>query len=66
MTRYRTLLWFLLIVLAAAGCGRKDDGRVRITIWHQDRPDVRDVLQKQLDRFMALHPEVAVEQLFKE
>jgi maltose-binding protein MalE len=52
--------------LAISGCGKKDDGKIRITIWHQDRPDVRDVLQKQLDRFMTLHPEVVVRQLFKE
>lgn len=59
---------FVLLAAAAllAGCGGPKDDRVRITIWHQDRPDVRDVLQKQLDRFMALHPEVKVEQLFKE
>ena len=43
-----------------------DDGRIRITIWHQDRIDVRAVLQRQIDRFMELHPEVKVEQLFKE
>lgn len=66
MTRYRSLAVLLIILLAAAGCGRREDGRVRITIWHQDRPDVRDVLQKQLDRFMTLHPEVKIEQLFKE
>jgi maltose-binding protein MalE len=53
-------------VFLFSGCGRNNDGRIRITIWHQDRPDVRDVLQKQLDRFMILHPEVKVEQLFKE
>ena len=48
------------------GCRRGGDGRIRITIWHQDRSDVRVVLQRQLDRFMKLHPEVRVEQLFKE
>ena len=35
-------------------------------MWHQDRIDVRLILQRQLDRFMKLHPEVRVEQLFKE
>jgi len=48
------------------GCRPADDGRVRITIWHQDRAEVRAVLQRQIGRFMALHPEVRVEQLFKE
>lgn len=48
------------------GCNRKNDDRIRLTIWHQDRIDVRIILQRQLDRFMKLHPEVRVEQLFKE
>ncbi len=48
------------------GCVFKRDPRIRLTIWHQDRIDVRIVLQRQLDRFMQLHPEVRVEQLFKE
>jgi maltose-binding protein MalE len=60
----------LILLLAAAalwqGCSRRDDGRIRITMWHQDRIDVRLILQRQLDRFMRLHPEVRVEQLFKE
>jgi maltose-binding protein MalE len=48
------------------GCHRAGDGRVRITIWHQDRIDVRLVVQRQMARFMQLHPEVKVEELFKE
>ena len=57
---------FSLLTLIG-GCGQKDDGKIRITIWHQDRPDVRDVLQKQLDRFMAIHHDtIRVDQLFKE
>lgn len=60
----------LAAVLAGAaaldGCRPSDPGRTRIIIWHQDRADVRAVLQRQIDRFMALHPEVKVEQLFKE
>ena len=60
------LTFCVALILFADGCGRNNDGRIRITIWHQDRPDVRDVLQKQLNRFMKIHPEVKVEQLFKE
>ena len=59
-------LCLLLSVLAVPACRRSDDGKVRITIWHQDRIDIRVILQRQLDRFMQLHPEVKVEQLFKE
>jgi len=56
----------LAICLTAQGCFKRDDGRVRITIWHQDRIDIRVILERQLQRFMQLHPEVKVEQLFKE
>ena len=60
------ILFIAGCLILPSGCGRPHDDRIRIIIWHQDRPDVRDVLQKQLDRFMVLHPEVKVEQLFKE
>ncbi len=67
MIKVNKFAGFLLILfLLLSGCGQQKEDRIRITIWHQDRPDVRDVLQKQLDRFMVLHPEVKVEQLFKE
>ena len=44
----------------------KKGEKIRITIWHQDRIDIRVVLEAQLQKFMKLHPEVEVEQLFKE
>jgi maltose-binding protein MalE len=53
-------------LLAGAGCRSSRDDRIRITIWHQDRIDVRVILQRQMARFMAIHPEVKVEELFKE
>jgi arabinogalactan oligomer / maltooligosaccharide transport system permease protein len=56
----------LAIGLTAQGCFKRTDGRIRITIWHQDRIDIRIILERQLNRFMQLHPEVKVEQLFKE
>jgi maltose-binding protein MalE len=53
------------LVVAGSGC-RKTDDRVKITIWHQDRIDIRQVLQRQLQKYMQLHPDVQVEELFKE
>jgi len=58
-------IFSLLLLLQVPGC-RPGDGKIRITIWHQDRIDVRVILQRQIDRFMKIHPEVKVEQLFKE
>lgn len=54
------------IALVLPGCKKGGTERIRITIWHQDRIDVRVILQRQIERFMQLHPEVRVEQLFKE
>ena len=55
-----------VLVLLLGGCRPSGDGRIRITIWHQDRIDVRVVLQRQIARFMQIHPDVKVEELFKE
>lgn len=55
----------LVAFTALDGCVPRDN-RIRLTLWHQDRIDIRVILQRQLDRFMKLHPEVRVEQLFKE
>jgi maltose-binding protein MalE len=60
------LLLFALMLAFSPGCRKNADDRIRITLWHQDRIDVRIILQRQIERFMQLHPEVRVEQLFKE
>ncbi len=64
------LVVLLCTVLAPAlffnGCGAPRPEKIKITIWHQDRIDIRLILERQIARFMALHPEVQVEQLFKE
>jgi len=71
-TALRITIACLSVALSAAavttldGCGSGRDHRIRLTIWHQDRIDIRVILQRQLERFMKLHPEVRVEQLFKE
>jgi arabinogalactan oligomer/maltooligosaccharide transport system permease protein len=60
------ILLAMILATVSFSCASKYDGKIRITIWHQMRVDEREVLQKQLDRFNALHPQVHVEQLYKE
>lgn len=62
----RFLVALLLGMTLISGCSRKDDGKTKITIWHQMRVDEREVLQTQLNKFMKLHPDIRVEQLYKE
>jgi maltose-binding protein MalE len=55
---------FALSVLLAS-CSRKDDP-ARIVIWHQMRVDERLILEGQMQRYMAAHPGIAVEAIYKE
>lgn len=61
-----SIIIYVFLLLSGIGCASKGAGKIRITIWHQDRIDIRVVLEAQLRKFMKLHPEVQVEQLFKE
>ncbi len=65
--RLGILLLAVVLAIAAAlsGCRRRDDPR-HIVIWHQMRVDEREILQAQIERFMAAHPGVVVEQIYKE
>ncbi len=54
------------VALGIAGCGPGTDDAHRVVIWHQMRPDERDVLQRQIDRYMSTHPGVTVVQVYKE
>src|SRR5512143_1995520 len=54
------------ILTGSEGCRTAGEERIRITIWHQDRIDVRVILQRQITRFMQIHPQVKIEELFKE
>jgi maltose-binding protein MalE len=60
-----TLAALATLLLFQAGCRREVDPN-RITIWHQMRVDERLILERQLARYMAEHPGVVVEQIFKE
>ncbi len=57
----------ILLFLCVPGCKRSEIALPnRVLIWHQMRPDERDVLQRQLDRYMADHPGIVVTQVYKE
>ena len=63
----RTLVFgFVILSFFIVDCGNKKDEKIHITIWHQMRIDERVILHEQLDKYMALHPEVAAEELYKE
>lgn len=59
------ILLFTLSLISIIGCTKRSD-KTEITIWHQMRVDEREILQHQLDRFMKIHPQIKVTQIYKE
>ena len=56
-----------LCLLGLLSCSPPNRENVhRIVIWHQMRPDERDILQRQIDRYVARHPGLEIVQLYKE
>lgn len=58
--------FLLLLVLLPFGCGGRSVDPTRIVIWHQMRPDEREILRRQLDRYTARNPGVEVIEIYKE
>jgi maltose-binding protein MalE len=66
MPRLRVLTALLVgLLIWWAGCTPKKDP-LHIVIWHQMRVDERLVLDDQLKQFVALHPGVTAEEIYKE
>jgi arabinogalactan oligomer/maltooligosaccharide transport system permease protein len=66
MSKPKYLLYIILLLLSAfLGCARKEPEN-QIVIWHNMRPEEKNVLQEQLDEYMKLHPGIRVIQLYKE
>jgi maltose-binding protein MalE len=61
--RWKAVLPVLLALVF--GCQRQQDPN-RIVIWHQMRVDERLILADQLRQFMAEHPGIVVEEIYKE
>ncbi|MGB9664324.1 MAG: extracellular solute-binding protein [Ignavibacteria bacterium] len=57
---------FFILFFLFTGCNKKQTDQIEITIWHQMRVDEREILQRQLDRFMKIHPNIKVNQIYKE
>jgi maltose-binding protein MalE len=56
---------FTACLVLLFGCTPKNDPQ-RIVIWHQMRVDERLILEDQIRQFMAIHPGIVVEALYKE
>jgi arabinogalactan oligomer/maltooligosaccharide transport system permease protein len=56
-------LFLLIIVFTSCRSNTKEN---EIVIWHNMRPEEKDVLQRQLNGFMNHHPGIKVIQLYKE
>lgn len=54
-----------LLLTLLTGCQRHQDPN-RIVVWHQMRVDERLILSGQLQQFMAGHPGIMVEEIYKE
>jgi len=67
LARDRALL-FILIGALLAGCTRSgNEDPSKVVIWHQMRPDERDVLRRQLERFHSeVDSTISVTELYKE
>lgn len=64
MKRLRFLIFFFSALIFYS-CGKKSDDN-QIVIWHNMRPEEKQVLQQQLDEYMKLNPGVKVIELYKE
>src|SRR3989338_1739773 len=63
----RFVLMSALVALVGLHCSKPEQSQSdRIVIWHQMRPDERDILHRQLQRYMSAHPGVEVVELYKE
>src|SRR5260370_12170924 len=62
--RFARLSGVLLIFLGLS-CAKREDPN-RIVSWHQMRVDERQILAGQMRRFMTLHPDIRVEEIYKE
>ncbi len=59
------LLIFIFSFFFLAGCGNKRADN-EIVIWHNMRPEEKNILQRQIDEFARLNPDIKVTQLYKE
>lgn len=65
MTTPKALPVLLLAACLLAGCREADD-RVRIRIWHEKRSAERTFFEQVVAEYMAAHPGVVVETLYRE
>jgi maltose-binding protein MalE len=55
-----------VLIVSLSGCSKREESNDRIVIWHQMRPDEQSILHRQLARYMKVHPNIRIDELFKE
>lgn len=55
----------ILLLTLVGGCSHQDNRQI-VTLWHQMRPADRAVLDRRIEDYEALHPDVDVRALYKE
>lgn len=68
MPYLRNIFRFLsfLSIFVSFSCTQHTENTNRIVIWHQMRPDEREILQRQLRRYELQNPGVVVVEIYKE
>ncbi len=59
------LFFIIIISIILSGCA-KEEPENEIVIWHNMRPEEKQILQEQIDKYQRLHPDIKVIQLYKE
>jgi arabinogalactan oligomer/maltooligosaccharide transport system permease protein len=62
---YHPLILLIPLILVQTGCTSSNKEN-EIVIWHNMRPEEKNVLQRQLDEYMKQNPGIKVIQLYKE
>jgi arabinogalactan oligomer / maltooligosaccharide transport system permease protein len=57
------LIFFTLVI---TGCGKEENGKTHIVIWHTMRIDERVILASHLKKYNEMHPDIIAEELYKE
>lgn len=66
MKKIYSIFFIFLFILFFTSCSQQQNSQNKIVIWHNMRPEEKQVLQEQINEFKKMNPEVEIIQLYKE